>query len=216
MGLVLEAAGLAFIGGAALPGLHAEEGGAGLGPEGNHGEVLEVQGDAPAGFPVLEADGFGPEALENQGVQALEGGIVQGDLPTVEHGLRFAASEEALGGEKEGVCVLGLVKNQFIVLEAFPFKQGAADGGMGPDAEGQWGLAGVLHGEGGGKAVCEELVPDLEDEGEGEAGQGFRALPELQDGVVRTLIHGGECALPGETVAAHFKGPTADVRFAVL
>ena len=68
------------------------------------------------------------------------------------------------------------------------FARGAADGGVGPDAEGQRSRARILHGEGGGKAVCEELVPDLEDEGVRKLGQGLGALPELQDGEVRTLV----------------------------
>ena len=59
-------------------------------------------------------------------------------------------------------------------------------------------------------------MPDLEDEGEGELVQGLRTLPELQNGEVPSLVHGGKFALPGKTVAAHRKGPAADVRFAVF
>ena len=216
VGLILEAAGFAGTGGAAVPGLHAEEGRAGLCPEGDHGEVLEVQGHAPARGLVAQGDALGTETLEDQGVQAAEGFIVQGDLAAVEHGLLPAAPDEPAGVQKEGVPVLGLVEGQLVILEPLTRKEGAADGGVGADAEGQGLRAGVLHSEGGGEAVFKELVPDLEDEGVRKLGQGLGALPELQDGEVRTLVREGELALPGEAVAAHFTGPAADVHPAVL
>ena len=56
VGLILEAAGFAGTGGAAVPGLHAEEGRAGLRPKGDHGKAPEVQGDAPARLFVPQGD----------------------------------------------------------------------------------------------------------------------------------------------------------------
>ena len=216
MGLVLKAAGLVRKGGAAVPGLHAEEGRAGLGPEGGHGKVPEVQRNAPARGFVPQGDAPGAEPLENKGVQALENLIVQGDFPAAKHGLPPAAAEEALGSEEEGVRVLGMLEEQPVFLKPLSLTEGAEDGGMGPDAEGQGAGAGILHGEGGGKAVFQKLVPDLENEGKGIAGQGFGALPELQDGVVPALLHGGEPALPGEAVAGHLKDAAVHVHPAVL
>lgn len=216
MGLVLEAAGFALVGGAAVPGFHAQKRRAGFGPEGKHGEVMKVQEDAMARGLVPQGDALRAKILEDEGVQALEGGVVQGYRSAGEHGLFRAVPKEALGGEKEGVRVLAIVKGEGVVLETLAGEEGTADGGVGPDAKRQRLLSGVFYSEGGGKAVCEKLVPDPEDKGEGELGQGLRALPKLQDGVVLALVHGGEFALPRKTMAAHFKGLAADVRLAVF
>ena len=215
MRLVLNAACLIGEGGAAVPGFHAQEW-ASRGPESHHGELAEVQGDAPAGPLMAEGDVLGFEILKDDGIQAAEGVIVQGDFASVHHGLPLAGLNQALSVQQQGVRVLGLVEDQLVVLEALPLRQGAVDGGVGPHAEGHGRLAGVLHQESGGKAVFQKPVPDPEDEGEGVARKGVRVFPELQGDAIGGLLRQGEGAFAGKAVAGHLAVLAIDIHFAVL
>ncbi len=76
--------------------------------------------------------------------------------------------------------------------------------------------AGVLHGEGGGEAVCQQLVPHPQEKGRDSAPASSAALPQLQHGEIAALFPPGVNSECRRSRGGHGKRSGRDVHPAVL
>ena len=110
---------------------------------------------------------------------------------------------QPVGVGDQGGAGLLLVKEDLVVGKCLPLFQGAAETGMGAQAEGHGLIAGVGHRDGGGKAGVGELLPHHQLKGVGVDRQSVGALPQLQLRPVLPLTGHGKFAGTGKAVTVH-------------
>ena len=201
-----------------MPGLDAQIGGllVGHGPEGQDGVAGEIHLHAPSALPAHQPHRLGLEAVEDQGVQVVEPVVLQGQGVGVLQAGQGAVPVHPLPVGHQGLAGLLLSEADLIVGKGLPLVQGAAEAGVGTHAVGQGLLAGVGHGDAGGKAPVGELLAHRQLKVPGVEGQGGLVLLQGQLRPVLPLSGHGKLPPPGKAVALHGHLSALDPDLSVL
>ena len=201
-----------------MPGLDAHIGRrlARHGPQSQQREVVEAHPHALAGLFAVQLHLPGLEAPENQGIHLVKVFVVQRQHVGVLQTGPGTVQVHPVGVGHQGGTGLFLLKAHLVVGKGLPLLQGAAEAGVGPQAEGHGLVPGVGHRHRGGKAGVGELLAHHQPEGIGIDRQSVAALPQLQLRPVLPLPGHRKLAGAGKAVAVHGDLFPLNVDLAVL